>query len=111
MEDFLNVEASKVLLEACGIGDLMLTCYSGRGQALAAVFVQAGGTKSWATLEEEMMNGMKLPDIPNVQNVYKLLAATPNAIERYPLLVTTYRIAFEGAKPESILEPLRSSRK
>mmetsp|Transcript_66437 Transcript_66437/g.171800 ORF Transcript_66437/g.171800 Transcript_66437/m.171800 type:complete len:349 (+) Transcript_66437:60-1106(+) len=98
-----------VLLQACGVGDIVLSCNAGRGQALAAAFVEAGGRKSWSELEDEIMNGMRLPDWHNVQNVFKLLDAVPGATERYPLLAQTYRIAFEGAAPTSVLEPLRAA--
>lgn len=107
LKEFLNVE-DKILLEACGVGDVVLSCYAGRGQALAKAFVEAGCKKGWAELEDEIMGGMKLPDWHNVESVYTLLSATPGALQRYPLLATTYQIAFQGAPPESILEPLRS---
>jgi len=109
LEEFLGANQD-ILLEACGVGDIVLSCHAGRGQALAAAFVENGGKKSWSELEDEIMNGMRLPDWHNVENVYKILSATPGALERYPLLVATYRIAFENAAPASILEPLRSGK-
>jgi len=106
IEEFTAGEA-KVILETCGVGDVVLSCYAGRGQALATAFVQAGGAKSWEAIEDEIMGGMKIPDWKNVRNVYELLSGTPGALERYPLLTSTYRIAFEGAPAETILDPLR----
>lgn len=108
LEEFLGIDG-KVILEACGVGDVVLSCYSGRGQALATAFVQAGCKKSWSEVEDETMGGMKLPDWHNVESVYELLSQTPGALDRYPLLATTYRISFAGAAPESILEPLKAS--
>lgn len=69
--------------------------------------MQHKGSKSWDELEKEMMGGMKLPDLQNIENVYQMLNASGRA-EQYPLLVQTYLIAFKGADPKSILEPLRS---
>jgi glycerol-3-phosphate dehydrogenase (NAD+) len=106
LQEFANGDA-RILLSACGVGDVVLSCFAGRGQQLAAAFVQARGQKGWQDLEDEIMGGMKIPDWGNVREVYKLLSSFPGAVDRYPLLVSTYRIAFEGAKPESILEPLR----
>jgi len=108
MSQFLGVDG-KIILEACGVGDVVLSAYAGRGQALASAFVKAGGKKGWSELEDEIMGGMKLPDWHNVQSVYKLISDTPGGLERYPLLAKTYRIAFEGDAPESILEPLQSA--
>lgn len=108
LRQFMGVDC-RVLLDAAGLGDLLLSCTIGRGQLLAAAFVKARGKRNWSELEGELMGGMKLPDLHNVERVYRLLAMQDRGLERYPLLAATYRIAFEGAAPESILEPLHTS--
>jgi len=67
------MDPSSVLLEACGVGDLMLSCTYGRGRQLASEFAKQDGKKSLETLQDELMNGMKLPDMHNVQEAYTLL--------------------------------------
>jgi len=99
-------EAREMLWEACGIGDLMLSCIGGRGRTLAAHFVKHGGTKTWDELEEDFMGGMKLPDVHNIQEVHRFLSGKGKLAD-YPLLAQTYAIAFAGSEPASILEPLR----
>lgn len=66
--------------EACGVGDLILTCTAGRGRLLAAAFAKQTDTaavgglsigdrsrQQWSKLEAEMFDGMKLPDWHNAQ--------------------------------------------
>lgn len=111
LEEFLPAERAGALpvrdvtLEACGIGDLILSCTVGRGRQLARDFVKAGG-ESWQSLEERTMGGMRIPDWGNVQQAHQLLTAH-GRLEAYPLLAQTYRIAFAGAPAQSILEALR----
>jgi len=108
LHEYFGIE-SDVLLQSSGVGDLVLSCTFGRGRAMAAAFVQSHGSKSWDELEAEMMGGMKLPDLHNIEKMYELLTTWPGAVERYPLLAQTYLIAFKGAEPKSILQPLQTS--
>jgi len=91
-----------VLLQACGMGDLILTLLAGRGQQLACAFVKAGGKKDWNILEDELMNGMKLPDWHNAMHMYQILKAHECENE-FPLFKTIHAIGFEGAPTESII--------
>jgi len=76
-----------LMMEACGIGDLVLSCTYGRGRMLASEFAAQGGKKTWAQLEDEKMGGMRIPDWHNVQEVYALLNSR-GRLEAYPLLAT-----------------------
>ena len=46
--------------EACGFGDMVLSCSVGRGQKLAAAFVTSD--KSWPDLEAEVRGGVRFPE-------------------------------------------------
>ena len=98
--------------EACGMGDLVLSCVVGRGQQLAAAFVVAKGAGqsdvTWEALEGDLFQGMKLPDHGNIREVGEFLAARGEA-DRFPLLQGIYAIAWEGAEPASILGALRAA--
>ena len=76
----LSVGASPetVFEESSGVGDLILTCTVGRGRRLAAAFAQQyasegacdseeASARRWAALENELFNGMKLPDWHNAK--------------------------------------------
>ena len=93
--------------EACGIGDLMLTCSVGRGQRLAAAFVASGGAEPWEALEERVLGGMKIPDLHNLRAVHAFLRAR-GALGRYPLLAAAHRVAFEGGAPAEVIAALRT---
>lgn len=108
LQEFFKVERD-LLFEACGFGDLVLSCTVGRGQNMAAAFVENKGKKSWDELEAEMMNGMKLPDLHNIVAVHELLSKLPGGLDRYPLLTMTHQIAFNGTAPSSIVDALKAS--
>ena len=44
---FFHGVSEATFSEACGIGDLILSCSVGRGQRLAAAFLQSEPRKSW----------------------------------------------------------------
>lgn len=102
-----SVDPQSIILEACGVGDLILSCTVGRGRLLAADFVKHEGKRGWEDLEQETMGGMKIPDWHNVQYVHGLLASK-DRLAAYPLLAQTYAIAFAKAEPASIISALRS---
>ena len=69
--------------EACGVGDLVLTCTTGRGHQLAAAFVRGDEhTRDvqtpharWAALEAKLFPGMYLPDWHSAKALKAFLAA------------------------------------
>lgn len=107
------------LREACGIGDLILTCTVGRGRRLAARFVESvrrdgpcaseqGSAERWASLESELFNGMKLPDWGNALSVHRALASSTTAgPDDFPLFSAVYSIGFMGADPRTIVDAMR----
>jgi glycerol-3-phosphate dehydrogenase (NAD+) len=104
---------------SCGVGDLVLTCTAGRGRKLAAAFVTHGlengacssreeSITRWEELENNLLNGMKLPDWHNAQYVHQAL--TDKAIlQSFPLFEAVYQIGFEGHNPRSIVDALSKS--
>lgn len=101
------LDPKDIVFEACGIGDLIQSCTVGRGRALAAEYVKHEGKRPWEELEKELMGGMKIPDLRNVQYVNGFLISK-GRLDAYPLLKQTYDIAFGGADPASIVKPLGS---
>ena len=104
--DFFPSARAATFGEACGIGDLMLTCSVGRGQRLAGTFAAAGGTETWEALETRVLGGMKIPDLHNLRAVHTFLSAR-GALHRYPLLAAAHRVAFEGAATAEVGAALR----
>lgn len=103
--------------EAAGMGDLVLTCIAGRGRGLAAEFVRAyeregpccseeESSKRWARLEEETLNGMRIPDWHNARIVKEVSASLSPA---YPLFAAVYEVAYGSAPPACILQALKAS--
>ena len=77
-------------------------------QRLAAMFVEAGGQRSWEDLEKELLGGMRIPDYHNISSLHAFLDQH-HQLESYPILVTTHRIAHAGAPPQSLLDALRQT--
>jgi glycerol-3-phosphate dehydrogenase/NAD(P)-dependent dehydrogenase (short-subunit alcohol dehydrogenase family) len=109
-----------VLREACGVGDLILTCTVGRGRRLAAAFVEEGvkvgpcasveaSMRRWAELESGLWRGMKLPDWHNARAVHKALVANGLGADRFPLFHAVYRISYAGTDPREILDAIKAS--
>eukprot|EP00211_Chloroparvula_japonica_P007814 CAMPEP_0119152728 /NCGR_PEP_ID=MMETSP1310-20130426/48226_1 /TAXON_ID=464262 /ORGANISM="Genus nov. species nov., Strain RCC2339" /LENGTH=314 /DNA_ID=CAMNT_0007145125 /DNA_START=155 /DNA_END=1096 /DNA_ORIENTATION=+ len=99
----LPVRPETFSLEAAGVGDLFLTCSVGRGQRLAAAFVQGGPVASpddavsrWARLESEFLGGMKIPDWHNARAAYESLRRV-GCTECCPLLTAVHTIGFVGS--------------
>ena len=74
-----------MILEACGLGDLVLSCTVGRGQKLASDWVKEKGAMSWEELEKDTMGGMRIPDWRNLTEAHNLL------VSREPLARCTPR--------------------
>ena len=101
--------------EACGLGDLILTCTAGRGRNLAAKFVEgdshtrvSDAAGRWDELETAMFNGMKLPDWHSVAAMKQFLSV--RAIEdEFPLFAAIGRIAYDCKPALHIIEVCRAS--
>ena len=102
--------------EACGIGDLLLTCTAGRGRQLAKGFVREGAheggdadtsAERWAETEREMFNGMKLPDWHTVKLARDALTESGEAAA-FPIFGAIGSVAFDGARAASVVDALRA---
>eukprot|EP00946_MAST-07B_sp_MAST-7B-sp1_P003140 g3140.t1 len=115
-----SVNENTMLREACGIGDLILTCTVGRGRRLAAAFVEEGvklgpcvsveaSMQRWAELESVLWRGMKLPDWHNARAVHKALVANGLGADQFPLFHAVYQISYASADPREILDAIKAS--
>ena len=102
------MSAQSVILEACGLGDLVLSCTVGRGQKLASDWVKEKGAMSWEKLKRDTMGGMRIPDWRNLTEAHNLLVSRDSEAA-YPLLSQTYHIAFGSAEPASLVAALRAN--
>ncbi|GBG26568.1 Glycerol-3-phosphate dehydrogenase NAD+ [Hondaea fermentalgiana] len=103
---------TEILLQSCGAADLITTCYGGRNRKCAEAFV--AGSKNWEEIEADLLGGQKLQGTLTCAEVFKVLAAEfpkGNADDHFPLFCNIHRIAFEGAKPETIFDGLSKSEK
>ena len=116
---FLGVGATHAHVfkdEACGVGDLVLTCTAGRGRQLAKGFVRGGAheagdadasTKRWAATERELFSGMKLPDWHTVKAARDVLLKSGEAAN-FPIFSAIGSVAFDGARAGSVVDALRA---
>jgi glycerol-3-phosphate dehydrogenase (NAD+) len=99
---FEGVQA-QTFFESCGVADLMTTCYGGRNRKCAEAFVRGGGSRSWDDIEKELLNGQKLQGTITAMDVMTCLEAK-QAVGKFPLFVTVYKIAFKGAPAAQIVQ-------
>jgi glycerol-3-phosphate dehydrogenase (NAD+) len=117
----LGARPSTFYEESCGVGDLILTCTVGRGRQLAKSFVEAFDSRGpcstveeslvrWTTLEDETLNGMKLPDYSNAKAVHEYMTqAGVLHSSSFSLFSAIYNISYLGAPPSTILEALKTA--
>jgi len=53
-------------------------------------------------LEDEILNGQKIPDWHNIKEVHRFLVAR-DAVDEFPLLKKIYEVAYDGAEAEGIV--------
>lgn len=94
-----------LILESCGVADLITTCAGGRNRKVASAFIKSG--KTIDEIEKEMLNGQKLQGTTTSQEVYHFLSAR-NMTQEFPLMTAIYRVIYENAAPESIALDLRT---
>jgi len=96
---------SETFLESCGVADLVTTCFGGRNRKCAEIFaknVVAGTKKEWDVIEAEELNGQKLQGTGTAKDVMTCLKSEGKEGE-FPLFSAIFKIAFEGASPETII--------
>lgn len=101
-------------MQSCGMADLITTCYGGRNRKCAEAFARKCVSdnlrldermcqKLWAEIEANLLNGQKLQGTLTVQEVHGLLESR-GLLSSFPLIKTTYEIAFRGRPVTSIIE-------
>jgi glycerol-3-phosphate dehydrogenase (NAD+) len=111
-----NNAMQTVFTTSAGVGDLVLTCAAGRGRQLAKAFVLESNSlntkqehvEQWQRLEESLLNGMKLPDWHNAQQVHQALVDL-DCVEEFPLFDAIYKIGFAGEDPRAIVTAIGES--
>ncbi|VVT53875.1 uncharacterized protein SAPINGB_P003794 [Magnusiomyces paraingens] len=86
--------------ESAGVADLITSCAGGRNHRVGRAYGKLTKedptiTKTLQDLERELLNGQSAQGILTAVEVYKFLK-TQDALEQFPLMTATYRIAFEG---------------
>ncbi|OSX76094.1 hypothetical protein BU14_0207s0013 [Porphyra umbilicalis] len=95
------------MVESCGMADLITTCMGGRNRRVAEAYARSRLEKgddhrTWEDLEAEMLNGQKLQGTGAAKEVFQILTRD-NLLDKFPFLVTLYRIAFEGKPIEDVV--------
>jgi len=104
--EFFDVP-NNVFWESCCFADLITTCMSGRNQLVAAEFARRQGAVTFEALEHEMLDGQHLQGTITAVPVHMILKQR-GWLQRFPLLEGVYQIVSGKAKPESIVEVLKS---
>ena len=91
----------ETFLESCGLADLFTTCTGGRNRKCAEAFAKGDG--DWEKIETDLLNGLKLQGTGTAKDVMTCIKKL-GCEKDFPLFCAIHKIAFEGAKPESIVD-------
>lgn len=91
----------KMLLEDCGIADIIATSYGGRNRLCAEKFITIN--KNINTIEKTILNGQKLQGPQVCSQIYDILN-NDNILKEFPLFKKIYEIIFLKNDPLEILE-------
>eukprot|EP00922_Rhytidocystis_sp_ex-Travisia-forbesii_P069088 GHVS01103088.1.p1 GENE.GHVS01103088.1~~GHVS01103088.1.p1 ORF type:complete len:413 (-),score=41.67 GHVS01103088.1:197-1435(-) len=106
---FFDGVVEETFFDSAGYADVITTCFGGRNVRCAAEFVLHKGQKSWEVIETEMLGGQKLQGNLTCREIHEVLAAH-NLTDSFPLFTATYKVAFEGAEPSSIIKAFQSDK-
>jgi len=93
----------QTFMESCGVADLITTCFSGRNRKCAEAYAQAGGSRAWADIEAELLNGQKLQGTLTAEEIWPVIQYH-KLCARLPLLTATCQIALEGRAVASLVD-------
>jgi len=93
----------QTFMESCGVADLITTCFSGRNRKCAEAFARAGGSRAWADIETELLNGQKLQGTLTAEEIWPVMQYH-TLCARLPLLTATCQIALEGRPVASLVD-------
>ena len=91
----------ETFLESCGLADLFTTCTGGRNRKCAEAFAKGDG--DWEKIETDLLNGQKLQGTGTAKDVMTCIKKL-GCEKDFPLFCAIHKIAFGGAKPESIVD-------
>ncbi|KAL7748502.1 autophagy protein atg9 [Sorochytrium milnesiophthora] len=100
---FYSGVRDETFMESCGVADLITTCAGGRNRKIAEAMVTTG--KPLDVLERELLNGQKAQGTLTAKEVYEILVHK-DLVHEFPLMVTIYRISFEGLPPQNIVKDI-----
>lgn len=89
--------------ESAGVADLITSCAGGRNVRMGREFARQ--KKPLKQLEAELLNGQSAQGIITAREVYEFLEAR-HMLDKFPLLVGTYNVAFKGYPIEGLPELL-----
>ena len=98
---FFDGIKDETFMESCGLADLVTTCFGGRNRKCAEAFAKGDG--DWEKIETDLLNGQKLQGTGTAKDVMTCIKKL-GCEKDFPLFCAIHKIAFEGAKPESIVD-------
>lgn len=96
---FVDCSATTFTRESAGVADLITSCAGGRNVRMGREFARQ--KKPLKQLEAELLNGQSAQGIITAREVYEFLEAR-NSLDKFPLLASTYNIAFNGLPIEEL---------
>jgi len=75
-----------------------------KGSELASA--EAKCSAHWAVLEEQLLGGQRLAGLPAARAVQVVLDRA-QAVDKFPIMSTVYKIAFESRDPRDIIESIK----
>jgi len=115
----LGVDPRNVILESCGVGDVIASCIGGRNRACAAEFARRSALSLsfspeaaatlWQEIESSLLHGQKLQGLGTCDEVFSCLEARPALRAKFPLFSRIHGIARLGWHPSRLVQDWSSS--
>eukprot|EP01054_Gregarina_sp_Poly1_P003277 Gregarina_sp_Poly_1__3276@NODE_1938_length_3041_cov_149_372562_g1249_i0_p1_GENE_NODE_1938_length_3041_cov_149_372562_g1249_i0NODE_1938_length_3041_cov_149_372562_g1249_i0_p1_ORF_typecomplete_len429_score61_32NAD_Gly3P_dh_N/PF01210_23/5_7e46NAD_Gly3P_dh_C/PF07479_14/1_1e42ApbA/PF02558_16/0_021F420_oxidored/PF03807_17/0_6F420_oxidored/PF03807_17/1_2e04_NODE_1938_length_3041_cov_149_372562_g1249_i0981288 len=104
---FFNGIKEDTFFDSAGFADAVTSSFGGRNVKCAAEFVRRMGPEgevTWEQIEMDMLGGQKLQGYLTCRDIHHSIK-TFDLASHFPLLETTFEIAFEGKPAKTLLEP------